>query len=692
MLLALDTEATGLDLMHGARPFLVTVCNQDGQNAWWEWFVDPKTRQVLANPNDLKEIQKAIDGADCLVLQNSRFDYRALSLLYQDHGLDLQWNWNKVDDTLLAGHLLASNHPHDLTSMVLEYLLVDIQSYESRMEQAVKAAKTTAKHVWPKATEGWRLARAGLPEMPSARSKAWKYDTWLPRLVAAKSGYLKNHPWWTVTADYANSDSASTAALWVKFKRSLEERSLWRLYRERLRVPPAIIGMEDAGVVINRHRLAEIGKQYAEEAEHCCQRCVNLSGGLVKKLPKGGTTKELKQVLFERFGLTSSKRTGKGNPSVDKYVLDEWIATLPRQSPAYSFVRNLRAYRRRTTALSYLNSYEKFWLPLDGKDRSEWMVLYPSINPTGTDTLRFSSSNPNEQQFSKQQITKLDEAEGGRSVRYVLGPAPNREWYSLDAENIELRIPAYEANERAMIDLFERPNDPPYYGSCHLLFFDILHPDLFAKYGRRVKQVYADTWYQWTKNGDFAVQYGAVAVSGTADRAYHVEGAQAKIESHLKATKQLGRRWITFAEANGYVETTPDKTVDPRRGYPLLCTRSNYGRILPTVPLSYHVQGTAMWWMMKAMTRCHAWLQEHNTRRKPEQQVHIIMQVHDELVFDFPKSQSRIAVGKDRGKPSNLLYVRQLQRLMERGGDDIDVPTPVGVTVHSDHWDDGVGL
>ena len=74
--------------------------------------------------------------------------------------------------------------------------------------------------------------------------------------------------------------------------------------------------------------------------------------------------------------------------------------------------------------------------------------------------------------------------------------------------------PAYEAGEEEMISLFEKPDEPPYFGSNHLLAFDILHPDKWDRDDPegllKAKKEYASTWYQWTKNGNFAVQYGAM--------------------------------------------------------------------------------------------------------------------------------------------------------------------------------------
>lgn len=661
--LSLDTETTGLDLHHGARPFLVTFCDENEVNTWFEWDVDPLTRRVLADPDDLRIINNMIQSADVLVLQNAKFDYAGLRLLFGDHRLKLWWDWSKVRDTLLAGHLLASNHRHDLTSMTMEYLAVDVQPYEDAMEAAVKEAKR-------KSPKDWRLAKKGLPEMPSAKGSMWKHDCWLPRQLAEAGQFPDDHPWRTVTAEYANSDSTATLSLWRVQEKLIKKRELEKIYAERLRLLPVIAKVEWRGMTVSMGRFDELYSKLVSEASEYHHRCLVLADGEIDSLPVNGCSNALKKVLFEKFKLKSPRLTPKGQPSTDKYTLDHWLATLRPHSRPLLFVESLRGYRRRKTAIGFLESYRKYWLPTEDEST---MVIYSSLNPTGTDTLRFSSERPNEQQISKQEDVNL---------RYIFGPGPGREWYSMDASNIELRIPAYESGEQSMIQLFERPGDPPYYGSNHLLFFDILHPDLFAKHGKNVKKIYASTWYGWTKNGDFAIQYGAVAESGTADRAYHVPGAQAKIESHLTQVKQLSRQMIEKADQTGYVETIPDKTVDPERGYPLLCTRSRWGSVTPTVPLSYHVQGTAMWWMSKAMVRCQAYLDEYNADRKPEYHVHMIAQIHDELLFDFPVPEVM--------EVDNLHVVQKLKSLMEQGGDDLGVPTPVNVEYHPRCWAEGI--
>jgi DNA polymerase I-like protein with 3'-5' exonuclease and polymerase domains len=323
-----------------------------------------------------------------------------------------------------------------------------------------------------------------------------------------------------------------------------------------------------------------------------------------------------------------------------------------------------------------MEGYQRFWIPLGNRvdEMHDWHVLHPSLNQTGTDTLRLSSSSPNEQNVSKQE---------GFNLRYVFGPPPGWEWWSMDAKNLELRIPAYEAGEKDVVHIFDHPDDPPYYGSYHLLVFDLLYPDLFREHGKKCKDLFEATHYQWVKNGNFAVIYGAQ--EGTADATYRVRGAFRKVRHRFPRIAKLSDRQLELARRLGYVETIPDKTVDPRRGYPLLASRSQDGYVLPTVPLNYHIQGTAMWWARKGMIRSQAQLLEWRARGFDAR---MVLQVHDEIVYAMP----RRADPRTNPKASNLAKAKVLARLLEQGGEDIGVPTPVGIEWHPDNWSVGHAL
>lgn len=652
LILSLDTEATGLDLKHGAKPFFVTMCDEEGNVRFWEADVDPLTRQPFWSKFDIMEIESSIDSADKLVLQNPKFDLHALDTIEICPGTDGKWPWHKIVDTLMAGHLLVSNQPHDLTTMSMIYLRVNIQPLEDALEVATKEAQKIARHKYP----DWQLAKKGRDDMPSAKDKTWKYDSWLPRAVAKAEGYPADHDWWHVLANYGNGDSSVTLPLFQNQGQLLKKAGLWKIYLEGLKLLPVIYEMENNGMTMSRSRLEDLYTRLSTEVELCREQCKELADGEIEDLPVNGMSNALRYVLFEKFALQSTKKSKKtGQQSGDKFVLDHWLATLPEASKQWQFVSNLRKYRKRKTAIGYLDSYQKFWLPVDG----DTMIVYPSVNPTGTDTLRMSGQNPNPMQVSKQEDV---------NTRYTYGPAPGREWWAVDFSNLELRIPAYESGETEMVNLFEHPDDPPYYGSYHMLVFDTLHPDKFAKHGMECKKIFESTWYQWTKNGNFAVQYGAVEHSGTADKAYHVPGAQRRIMSRFTQIKALSKRWIDFANKHGYIETMPDKTVDPLRGYPLYCTRTEHNRVLETVPLSYHVQGTAMWITRRAMVRCQEFLWS-----KPALDGKMIAQIHDEMIFDFPKGVGCKAID-------------MLKHLMIQGGIDVGVPLDATVHYHPVCW------
>jgi DNA polymerase I-like protein with 3'-5' exonuclease and polymerase domains len=659
MLLSLDTESTGLDLRHGARPFLVTFCNEEYENIWFEWNVDPLTRKVCTPKDDLEEIQSIISSADRLVLQNTKYDVTGLTLAFKDQGIELDWPWHSTVDTLLAGHLLASNHPHTLESMAVEYVLKNITKYERKIESAVKKARSWARSNCPE----WRIANKDLAEMPSAKEKVWKNDMWLPRAVTKYRGEDPDNTTELCT-EYANIDSTVTLAIWLVQERLIKHRGLWEIYLERLKLLPIIYSMEQRGITLSKKRLEALLQDYKVESSKAGNICESIAKdyGAELTLPKSGNNKSLRTTVFDYLKLPPIKHSKKtGEPSLDKDTLEYWKESL--EGDKALFVKSLSAKRSRDTAMLYMEGYKRFWIPLE---EDSWYRLHPNLNSTGTDTLRCSSNNPNEQNISKKE---------GFNLRYCFGPAPGREWWSLDAQNIELRIPAFESGEKELIEIFENPDKPPYYGSYHLVIADLLHPKLFKEYGIKFKEEFESTWYQWLKNGSFAVIYGCQEAK--ADITYHVQGAYRKIRHRFPRIAALSDKQIKIAGERGYIETIPDRNVCKERGYPLLCSRSQWGGVKPTIPLNYHIQGTACWWMMKAMIRCQPVLDKWTARYKKG--YYMVMQIHDELVFDFPKHKSY-----------NLSKMREIKHLMEQGGDDIGVPTPVGVKYHSNSWDKGV--
>lgn len=680
-MIALDTETTGLDFWHGCRPFFVSTCYEDGTQKYWEWDVDPLTRIVQIPEDDIDEIQDLLDRVESnngvLVLQNPGFDVHALRTV----GVT-RFPWGRVRDTLLAGHLLRSNGLHNLTDMVLEYLGEDIEPYEVSVKESVNEARRLVRTKGFIEDHGeWRIGSVDDPEIPSGGS--WRSDYWLPRAVARRLGYSDDHPWWTVLKDYANADTSSTLALWKVQESLIEKKDLGKIYSERLKCLPIAYRMESNGVTVSESRTDDIQSRYRSESDRMGRVLVESARGLGYDLtlPKNGINNSLRGFLFGVLDLPKiyDRKSKTAAPTLNRTAIDVYLGTLP-EGPSLEFVRTLVEKRSRDTAVAYLDGYRRFWRPTDDQG---WSVLHPRLNPTGTDTLRWSSSNPNEQNISKRE---------GFNLKYVFGPAPGREWWSLDAKNIELRIPAYLSGEPGLVELFDRPDDPPFYGSQHLLNFSIVYPDLWRsavgrvgidKAGPWVKKEYESTWYRSAKIGGLGMQYGAQRE--TSDRAFRKPGSFDRIKSQFDRLESLNQRCIRTANETGYVETVPDRTVDPDRGYPLYCAKGEYGRVSPTVPLNYVIQGTATWWIMKAMIRVQSQLDEWNSEDGADIW-RMVLQVHDEIVLDFPKGR-----GSESWR-TNLPRIRKIRYLMEEGGRDIGIPTPVGIEYALGDWGTGVSI
>ncbi len=680
-MIALDTETTGLDFWHGARPYFVTTCSDDGEVRYWEWDVDPLTRKVDAPHEDLLEIGELLshvgDEDDRrLVGQNLSFDAHALTALMCDHGVRLVWPWDATDDTLMASHLLSSSTAHDLTSLAMQYLRHDIEPYEKELETQVKKARDWAR----RNLKDWAIAKEGRPDMPSVRAQTWKVDAWLPRAIRKHAGY--GPPGWdTVLSDYANADSSVTLALWVRLRDEIRRRGYWKVYRERMRLPPVVSRLKSRGVTLSVERLHAARDEYRNEAERLGDECVDIAAelGYELKLPKSGNNQSLLGFVFDVLNLPVAETTETGAPSLNKAAMDRYRLLFAKGSREERFISALLGKRKRDTAVSYMDGYERFMIRCE--DATGFAVLHPDLNPTGTYTTRFSCSNPNEQNISKKE---------GFNLRQVFGPRPGREWWAFDGKNMELRLPAYVSGEQAFIDLFERGDSPPYFGSNHLLIAHLVWPEEFEATcrmddggldGRLFKKKYADTLYDRVKRGNFAIQFDAGDL--TADTAYGVPGARRLIKSRFSKQEALSMAQKRLAYERGHVETIPDRSVDPDRGYPVSCARDAYGKIISTKPFSNYVQGTIGWWMCRAMVRCQERLDEWE---QDGFNAFITLTVHDELTFDFPAGR-----GPEPWR-TNLPKARALQRLMEEGGRDLGFPTPVSMTYHADNYAEGLDL
>lgn len=736
MIISLDTETTGIDIAHGAMPFLVTWYEKGSAGpCLCQWPVDVMTRRPEIPEEDIAHIAEVIDASDLVYLQNSKFDVRALA------SIGIEVPWSKVRDTLAMGHLLASNHRHDLTSMCIEYLGVNIDKYEVEVKRVTQECRGIVKRDYP----SWLIADEGVQGMPSVKGsskrdedKPWKNDMWLPAALA--NYYVTNglcdeseidERWLTACPRYAYADSEHALHLGLEMERLIRSRGLWSIYEHRLHLPRVACEMECWGLTaigdytegaVNSYEehvaeaedvLTSIAAKYGHKLEladgaslndnmrdffygsvinacpRCtytkrvkhwngegqaawidkptCPKCAKPSGRGKNKRP--GMTHELVTVRRANLNLPIIASVKSGNASLDAAALQEYVNTT--EGDAQEFIRVLLDKRGYDTALSYMAGYQRFWLPVPG--HPGYYRIHGSLNPFGTDHLRWASNSPNMQNIG------VGDDEGELSLRECFGPLPDREWWRMDFKNIEKRIPAYECMEPKLVEIFEKPDEPPYWGSDHNLIASLLWPDEFWPLADKngFKSAYPRL-YKRGKNTNFAKQYGAgkKKVEATAG----VSGAYDLIDRGLPELAKLQAKYLRDAERVGWVQTLPDRTVDPDRGYPILASRTEDGRVLSTTPFNYHVSGTACWAKNTALIRCS---DQCAVWRAEGFDAHVALEIHDEILFDFPRGATM---------EDNLPRALVLKGLMEQAGENLipRIPSPVSVEYHTRSWAEGV--
>ena len=166
-------------------------------------------------------------------------------------------------------------------------------------------------------------------------------------------------------------------------------------------------------------------------------------------------------LLYGPLGFPVLKKTDKGNPSADKDTLNDlWLshANTPSQR---QFLKHLLACRLYQQGVDALKGYKLYGLPAEHKN---YIRLHPSMNQTGTQTTRFSSSNPNGQNISKVETREIaGEEVPGPKLREIFCPLPGKIWYAIDYSQLQLRIFAYASGEQSLIEALEAGYD--YLGS-----------------------------------------------------------------------------------------------------------------------------------------------------------------------------------------------------------------------------------
>ncbi|MFI5025782.1 MAG: DNA polymerase I [Solirubrobacterales bacterium] len=380
----------------------------------------------------------------------------------------------------------------------------------------------------------------------------------------------------------------------------IEELGLKQLLHEvELPLVHVLAAMEREGLKLDAERLAEVGAGFGERIEALEKEIFELAG----KEFTIGSPQQVGRVLFEELELTR-KRRGKTGYSTDARVL----AQIRDEHP---IVEKIESWRELTKLKNtYLDSLPDLIDPETGR-------VHTTFNQAATTTGRLSSTNPNLQNIPIR-------TEIGRPVRACFVAEEGARLLSADYSQVELRVLAHVAEEEVLKEIFRAGDDV--HAATAAEVFDISRDEVDVGQRSKAKMV------------NFGIVYGLTGF-GLADRLNipRKEGEEfvARYLERFPAVRAFRERVVEQAQDEGYVTTLLGR----RRAIPELRSGNpNTRRLGERLAVNTVIQGTAADIIKVAMVRCRQALRERELRTR------LVLQIHDELLFEGPPEEMDGAV------------------------------------------------
>ena len=401
-------------------------------------------------------------------------------------------------------------------------------------------------------------------------------------------------------SEYAAEDADVTLQLWSKLEPLLGDKGQKKVFYE-IEAPllPVLAAMECEGVRVDAGALAEFSELLAQRMKEYETGIWKLAGREFNL----NSPKQLGEVLFDELRIAAApKKTRTG-----QYATDE--QTLLGLAVQHEIVRLLLDYR----AATKLKSTYSDTLPqaISSKTGRVHTTYHQVLTATG----RLASQNPNLQNIPIR--TDL-----GREIRKAFVPRDNRYvLLSADYSQIELRIIAALSGDQGMLEAFAQDLDIHSATAAKVHGVDL--GDVTSEMRRQAKMV------------NFGIIYG-ISAFGLAQRlGIPRQEAAALIEQYFKQYPRIQKYMhdtIESARQRGYVET-----VTGRRRYlrDINSANATVRNAAERTAINTPIQGTAADMIKLAMVNIHREFVRRNL------QTHMILQVHDELVFDLVKTEEK---------------------------------------------------
>ena len=430
--------------------------------------------------------------------------------------------------------------------------------------------------------------------------------------------------------NYAAEDADITLRLYEELNPKLESVASLKKLNDEIEIPliEVLSEMEQNGAILNSKILSSQSKDLENRIKKLEKKAYEIAGEEFNL----GSTKQLREIFFEKLNYRIIKKTPGGQPSTDEKVLVEL-------AEEYELPGVLLEHR----TLSKLKSTYTDKLP--GQISETTGKVHTSFHQAVTTTGRLSSSDPNLQNIPIR-------TEDGRRIRQAFEPSKGHRFISADYSQIELRIMAHISKDVGLLQAFQEGEDV--HSKTASEVFDVAIEEVTEDLRRNAKAINFGLIYGISAFG-LGKQLGISRNLAAEYMAMYFEKYPG-VKKYMESTKD-------FASQNGYVET-----LFGRRLYLRDINASNAIRRQASerAAINAPVQGTAADIMKIAMIKTHQAIKAENVKAK------LILQVHDELILDTPKKEIDSVI--------NLLTDSMM------GAASLDVPLEIDVGV-GDNWD-----
>ena len=421
--------------------------------------------------------------------------------------------------------------------------------------------------------------------------------------------------------DYACEDADITLRLYQVLQKRLIESNLAEVYRAiELPLMSVLLRMERVGVAIDQEYFHGLAQKYARRIENLSEEIYAMAGYELNI----NSTRELQKLLYEDLNLPKGRKTKTGY-STDQEALEN----LQGLHPIIAKILKHRKY-------SKLNSTYVEALPclLAENNDPQSNRIHSSFSQTVTATGRLSSFEPNLQNIPIREET-------GRAIRrgFVARDAQHA-LISMDYSQIELRIMAHYSQDEALLAAFRAPNKRDIHCSTAASLFGVSEADVDADMRAHGKMV------------NFSLIYGVTEFGLARNLNIPREVAAGYIERFFVAYPGVRRymdETIAFTQEHGYVQTLSGRI----RYIPQINDDNRFRREgAERTAINTPIQGTSADIIKIAMLHIDRDIQAQKLKSR------MVLQVHDELLFDVPLAEEETLRALARERMQNAMQLR----------------------------------